>query len=636
MRILKKFMLAAGLVGLMGTAGFVKEAKAATATIDNLEVTVEDNEVTVEWESDDTDSVTVEIKVAGKTVVSDSVSADAEEYAVEDLLDLINENGIDLGNSISNVAVSAKVGSKSATAEEKAFPDDTLYKLAVSGTGVWGSFEVENFDGDSKTYESTHVYAKKETEATISPETADGYVFEKWTLNGQTVDDPYEIDSVEKAITLVATAASMSSQVDFTVNGNKSSANVNLGNSVKFTWTLKSGALLSNIAYIVVDGTYKEIGESYAKPSGNTVNTSQVFDTEGTHIVYMTGKNASGYDWVSNSVTVTVGPKQKPSISISGENYITNGYKLKLTAKRSGTDKYIKWEMKTSSDADLSISNDTLTVEVEPKVSVDAGKSKTITLVGTFRDPDTTEEAAVSVEYQITVYPKPSLSQGSDRTLTCTVPSKVNTGTESGGDSDDNKTAFSVSKVRIYGLREDGSTFYSGNKEVNDNKVTISLDTIMEEANRNLAFNKSQRVTFKIYPANSDANYNKKVSSSAEGNIYKITVNGTGIRETSYYGLKGQSLEIKAVTSAGTTFSGYWKDDEKNTSETRKVTVDGEKTYTAVLGARSDAADADGSGLDRVPRTGQSNVFVYVLVVIVIGAAGFGLYTYNKKSKNNI
>ena len=45
---------------------------------------------------------------------------------------------------------------------------------------------------------------------------------------------------------------------------------------------------------------------------------------------------------------------------------------------------------------------------------------------------------------------------------------------------------------------------------------------------------------------------------------------------------------------------------------------------------------SDDSGYDKVPKTGQSNVFVLMMVVVVTAAVCGGLYVYNKKSKENL
>ena len=69
---------------------------------------------------------------------------------------------------------------------------------------------------------------------------------------------------------------------------------------------------------------------------------------------------------------------------------------------------------------------------------------------------------------------------------------------------------------------------------------------------------------------------------------------------------------------------------------TKRIVVsstEGLNTYRGVLGTKT---ATDEAGYDKVPKTGQSNVFVLLMAAVVVAAVFGGLYVYNKKNKENI
>lgn len=102
------------------------------------------------------------------------------------------------------------------------------------------------------------------------------------------------------------------------------------------------------------------------------------------------------------------------------------------------------------------------------------------------------------------------------------------------------------------------------------------------------------------------------------------------------YGFEGQTIDAATVEKVDQTLKGknlrLTDDDGKTITSFKMGTSSSANDHKAVLGARESAADD--SGLDRVPRTGQNNALVYVMVAIVACAVCGGLYVYNKKSKN--
>ena len=97
-------------------------------------------------------------------------------------------------------------------------------------------------------------------------------------------------------------------------------------------------------------------------------------------------------------------------------------------------------------------------------------------------------------------------------------------------------------------------------------------------------------------------------------------------KEYVLYGLEGQTL---------TAPSGVTDLVDSNGNAVTKIVVSADANKNVYTYA-STASASSREGLDKVPKTGQSNVFVYVMAVVICGAVGYGLYVYNKKSRKSI
>jgi hypothetical protein len=270
------------------------------------------------------------------------------------------------------------------------------------------------------------------------------------------------------------------------------------------------------------------------------------------------------------------------------------------------------------------------TSDVEIKATLPKGKSLTEDLV---------------VTYKFTVYPKNTLSYStSDRTLTYKAPAKVNTGKTDGQDTSNDdtkkqtKTAISdIKGVKLQVFKGDESLGTTSTAKSKGTSATIEASTV-EQIVTNLSSKfsgDSQSIKFRAYPCRDDDNttYNKNVYADASTTVYRVEVTITdadGLKSTEvYYGLEGQTIDF----TKNTVLKGYTISDKdgKTVTSAKVTTSSSDNKYTGVLGERK---ETDGSGLDKVPKTGQNNLFVYVMVAIVACAVCFGLYAYNKKSKN--
>lgn len=305
----------------------------------------------------------------------------------------------------------------------------------------------------------------------------------------------------------------------------------------------------------------------------------------------------------------TVDPFVQTEITVdSGQpGYLTQGYSMEVTGSVTGTNRDIVFTKvkgdginisKQSSDAgrfrlriDASgckvASGDS--VEAVVKATVKNGKKD-----GNGKYTDYVNDSF----YTVRVYPGSTLTFAPDtRKFSYTSPASVNTGTTGGRDNsaidkDNQITAFTDCKgvfIKVWENEvKDEPVWSSSIAAKGGNSAVISGDSLVTALRNAGKLSTSSDFIFRIYPCNSNGKYNKNVYSDATIHIYRISVTGTGVVPASFYGLKGQEIEIKAspadAASLNWSDSSYWADDAaKKEGQLRKVTVTGDKTYTAVL-----------------------------------------------------
>ena len=627
MKMLKKIFFGACVFGLIGAFGFNVDAKAAT------EVTVDGDTATVTWD----DSVLSANKVVyywGSNAPANKLDEVSVSGVSSNSISGLKDKVLNLNTGVTTDSIEGKnvvvevLGVTNDTATSTAKTGD-LYKLTVSvasSSNGKGTVAIDGAEGNSK---FVYDYAGSSHTIAASGDRSGStvYSFDMWTLAGSATDLNY---SSSQVVTITTTVANNKYEAHFdkavesatlTVSNGTSSSTSSLsvtkGTIVTFSASRKpSGAKYSRVDLYIDDDD--DIFEEVSATKYKAV-------AKGTAYATVTITNKDGSQVESNTVTLKVtdgGSTGSFTVApSSGNDYITKDKPIELKATNtSGT---VTWSASGVAGSFSSTTGTTVTY--------------TPSATGTLKIT-ATDDSGSAVMNDITVYDKPTLTYN-NRALEYKAPAKVYTGTETGVDSDnkDNtKDAIdSVTGVKLQVFFDGNSLGTTSTAKSSGPSATISASTV-ETLILNLKdkFSKSGTVTFRAYPCDSDGKYNKNIYAEATAQLYKISVIGTGITTESFYGLSGQSLSIKATPTTGS-WAGYWDDDKTITTQTRTVTVDGEKTYTAVLDSVA-ASKTSGEAYDAVPRTGENNSGVLGLIaILILGAAAGGYYFYKFLGKKS-
>ena len=665
MRLVKKFLLAAGLVGLVGSFGFASETKAAGVGRVLVEPEVNGTVVTWDWgtDPDDESEYEYEYEECHQAIFSSATGGKICAITDEDILD---DCEVDLADYISASGSSAAQFSGKVTVELILSYDDeddkthtgtakgtttddmtAFYKQTVTSSDF--SKGTVSVDGDNKT-SAYYFYANANDTYTIDASAIGANSFKNWQEDKNL--SQYATITVSKASTYTAEfdVAATGITLKGTV-GSKSDSN-SISMYIGDTLTLSATLTPNNGKYLGYD---VRCTDSSVFESTSGVKWKAKAVTGSTPVeVYVELTCLDGTVVESNRLRVYIDEKaySESKFSIKADNdYLTDSYKMDLTPDFSVKGTYttgIVWEvvkgdvkltgLNSSSNSGSKVTDDKGVEVTATEGKVSSGETKEVEIKATLPKGKSETEAFV-VSYKFTVYPKNTLSYStSDRELSYKAPAKVNTGKTDGVDSDNKdstKTAIpEVKGVKLQVFNGDSSLGSTSVAKSEGTSATIKKDTVESIINNlNSKFSgDSTTVKFRAYPCDGDAKYNKHVYAEASTTVYRVEFkltkdDGTTSTEA-VYGLEGQVIDI----SKNSALKGYTisdKDGKEVTSVTVKTSSSDNK-YTGVMGERA----ADNSGLDRVPRTGQSNVFVYIMVAVVACAVCFGLYAYNKKSRN--
>ena len=682
MKLFKKFLLAAGLVGLVGSLGFATQAKAAESTPEvDLTISVDDsqnkNEVTWSWAPSNPDDQ-LNGYLAGKydVYIGNSMTPILKDQKIpanfaastvdkEDLEEGdIQEIKISLDDYLKN-AQGTQQGAVSIVLRNASVDDES-----VEGDGVgneitpWFYVSIKSEDRDIGTVRVTpsinDTVVKKGTKFSVEVTVDDSnYQFSKWTGIG----DKTEMSSKKANQQDIPVVEPISIKATFEKTGGGITSNAIL------RYTIYDENNVVTDSGIVTDSpqsTKAVVGYRYVFTAENgtpyTSTGTRLSDGKftGAGTIYAYAKGNAGYN-DSPQLKIDISSSTVKVTTSDFVEYITDGYTLEFKAKAENGSQNIAFaaasdfkdyvdgtpEISKNSDSDK-----TVTVKVKFKEKLDKGNtSKEIKLTATVdgktakidsdTDTDTTKK--------VTIYSRPTASiSTSDRKLTYKVPSKVNTGNtdgkESDGDEKDN-TLTKISEVKGVKLRVyngDTSLGFTQTAKSSGTSSTIDAST-MESLVINLSSKfsgESATAKFRVYPNDSDGKYNKNVYADSSVTVYRAVISWTDdagkTGTVNVYGFEGQTIDAATVEKVDQTLKGknlrLTDADGKTITSFKMGTSASVNDHKAVLGARESAADD--TGLDRVPRTGQNNALVYVMVAIVACAVCGGLYAYNKKSKN--
>ena len=689
MRMLKKLLLAGAFIGVLGSFGFAQEAKAADP---GVVVTVSGNTINIATVSGNKLVVTA----AGVEILNEAVTeaGDSKTFTGDQLKTLFNSKG--LTNDSITGKISATLSNTAATwvAKDESKNMPTLYKLSVAVDGTDGSVEL---DGSTTTL-ATYDFAGAEHTITAKPN--EGYTHywndnvsgasRKVTVKTTTSENKYIAKFIMKVTSF---------RIGAYVNGDSSkvssaSASMKVGDSISFGvlkgYTPTDGKISP---YLDIDFTYNSdtydwydfLSGDYPTyyaieklPSGSIKARGYIEYPDGTSL------------YSTNTITITISnssPATSSKITLSDfKDYITEGYTLEFKAKYSDSsinlaDANAKLVISDGSDYVNSIDTSTnssdknVTFKIKFKdEKLDKGtNSKDVKfkiLVGGESGTACPIDSDSETEKKVTVYSNPTNSyNNSDRTMSYKVPAKVNTGTETGKDSNLSYTQDTVSEVkgiRINVLLNDnilGTTTTASGKGTGATVEAATMESIITNLGNSGKFTGDCTVVFRAYPSDGSGNCNKKVYHDTYAKVYKVVLKPgqsatAGAKTASAYALPiamiaqrntgATTTTATTATAAGKEYVLYGLEGQTLTAPTGVtdlVDANGNAVTKIVVSADANknvytyaatASAATKEGLDKVPKTGQNNVFVYVMAVVVCGAVGYGLYVYNKKSKKSI
>ncbi len=692
MRMLKKLLLAGAFIGVLGSFGFAQEAKAdvyiTPSGTNNDTLTISSNNVSAN---------SAKITKIGDTATSINLGTDgalSKNGITMSIKDKVNSTDAAAVTASTVTSLTIEVEDKGGAKESKVydFTANKLYKVSAKAD-AHGSVLVGTRTHKPGSTLNTEAWAYGYTGEVISiSATADsGYKFDTWSpapsfgaivasggiTIGSAAEGPYTAYFVSKPVydppvlkaTIAGTTYSSTSLPELYMA---------VGESVKFSATKPSGATKVSL---MLDSDWS----TYFRSDGSNTYTAKTDSGDWSLDAYARAYFGSELEYEdSDPITFYVsGTSKGGRINFSDfKNYITEGYTLEFTVKTNdqGAISSMAWDASTGGDYVDSYTVENTSNAYEKKVKIkfkgeklDKGtNSATVKIRCKINGASgySTIDNDTDTEKEITVYSNPTNSyNNSDRTMSYKVPAKVNTGTESGKDSNLSYTQDTVSEVkgiRINVLLNDnilGTTTTAASKGTGATVEASTMESIITNLGNSGKFTGDCTVVFRAYPSDSSGNCNKKVYHDTYAKVYKVVLRpgqsatagsktanayalpiamiaqrNTGATTTTattttaagkeyvLYGLEGQTLTAPA---------GVTDLVDSNGNAVTKIVVSADANKNVYTYA-STASASSREGLDKVPKTGQSNVFVYVMAVVICGAVGYGLYVYNKKSKKSI
>ncbi|MBR6451758.1 MAG: hypothetical protein IKS87_03560, partial [Lachnospiraceae bacterium] len=185
---------------------------------------------------------------------------------------------------------------------------------------------------------------------------------------------------------------------------------------------------------------------------------------------------------------------------------------------------------------------------------------------------------------------------------------------------------------------------YSKTYSVSDTSKTLSLSSdelekLVEESGSSLSGD-SPKVRLRIKPGGTSQtssstvyNNNDNVATTTdEITVYRVSVaEKNHIKGAYLYGLPGREVKITATAESGYKFVSW--DDDSSAAATRTVTIStdtSKNSYTATASTTGSSTPKNsstggsgnaGANLDKVPKTGEGNTRLLILMVAIISAS---------------
>lgn len=596
---------------------------------------------------------------------------------------------------------------------------DIFFRPVLSLSIYASASNTENLKYDQDVELTAHIFANEDEEGTSSYEGYKGYdgIMEWWCDSESGVNTRcYPIDEADGEY-----AKSSTHYVTEGLTGNKFIVSVIPGSgqegNARWRFLIPSSNLsgypaLKNPdpADVYVDFVYQKTGLQLYNNGQPLASGGEVYATEGNPLTTVSVKTTDGSSLTSYSnlkvtrdgvLAGTISSDGRITISsvassgtyvVSGDNSQGETETLEFIVRVSG--KPVRVEIYDDSDAVTSgltlrlndsnlifyDKNDNILKGVALKTAIVADEdvlevkkdNSGVYLVGD--EPGTTEVELVLADgtvlediLEITVYPMPTLTYESNRSLKVGMPYKV--AIPGSKDSLKQVTGFKLyvyhddDKLGEFDMSDMGlSSFSSSAKDSTGTRtLTVSAGAV-EKIITNLANNgrfsgDSMGITFKAVPigkrkSGGSTTYetNKdKVYGEDSTTVYRvgISVAGCTVTQSSRYGLSGQEISFTSDQSS-TNWTGVGTGGSTTTGSTAKYTVGTNTTTNLALkatangssngstspvqpGTNSGGANGTGAGadgLDDVPKTSESNAPMWLIVIVVLAAIGgaYALY----------
>lgn len=414
----------------------------------------------------------------------------------------------------------------------------------------------------------------------------------------------------------------------FSVNGG-----VNPGANATYKWT-------------VVGPGGGSTGGSFANDTAQS--TTYTPTAKGTHTITLTATDTlDGTTTKKATLTLTVDDRSNKLTFDLQNPEVTVGYKNIVVAKvTEGT-------LNGFSASDFKLtSTDTDKVSFESSTPTISGDGSTLTFIIEGKKASTDAKVSISgpsgvtVAYNnntVKVYDLGSVDyNSSSRTLTVKMPDKVITGPN----VKNNLKEVTGFKLKAYHGDEEIASLDKSGK--NTNVTATELENIVTN-NASKFSGETDSIWFKIIPYGTNLNGDKAEAKDKDDKViarntdgiavYRVQVSGENLQTTTTYGLQGQQVKVTATPNPGCTFE-KWSDGTTTPTKTITVsstTANNNLTGKAVLGDRVPGSNGSGgaggsggdtSGLDRVPKTAESNAPIWLIIVLVFAAMGGGYALY--------
>lgn len=399
---------------------------------------------------------------------------------------------------------------------------------------------------------------------------------------------------------------------------------VDSGASVTYSWTVS--------------------GPGGSPTSGSSQTLNYTPTAIGTHTVTLTATDDLGGSSPTKTATFTLTVDTRSNkLTLDLQNpEVTVGYKNIVVAKAT------EGSLNGFSASDFKLTStdtDKVSFDSTPTISADGS-----TLSFVIKGEKASTDAKISISgpsgvtltttnNTVKVYDLGTVEyNSSSRTLSVKMPDKVITGPN----LKNNLKEVTGFKLKAYHGDEEIASLEKSGK--NTSVTASELENIVTN-NASKFTGETDSIWFKIIPYGTNTSGDKSeakdkddkvISKNTDGiAVYRVQVSGENIQTTTTYGLQGQQVKVTATPNPGCSFD-KWSDG--STTPTKTVTVssttaNNNLTAKGVLGERTPGANGgansgDTSGLDRVPKTAESNAPIWLIIVLVFAAMGGGYALY--------